>query len=108
MLDSNEQLEGTGEFLGEHLRFFRQAACAAPVRDLRGFATGLTITAVAHGISGRFLTLHPTNRHVAQQKRKNCEEPRANTAKDRTGFSVMFRPRVAIRFGTLCPGRPPK
>src|SRR5437667_11139966 len=38
MLDSNEQLEGTGEFLGEHLRFFRQAACAAPVRDLRGFA----------------------------------------------------------------------
>src|SRR6266478_2159512 len=62
---------------------------------LRGRATGLTITAVAHGISGRLLTLHPPNMHVAQQRRvKKCEEPRANTVKGRTGFSVMFRPRV--------------
>src|SRR5207247_742227 len=75
---------------------------------MRACATGLTITAVAHGISGRFLTLHPTNRHVAQQKRKNCEEPRANTAKDRTGVSVILSQRVAIRCRTFDPGRHPK
>src|SRR5712692_3529599 len=80
------------------------------VSAVRGGAVGLTCIAVTHGIAGRFLTLHPLNKHAAQQRRTVTEwrELRRNTIWDRTGFSVMFRPRVAIRFGTSCPGRPPK
>src|SRR5206468_6365048 len=33
----DRKLERTCKFLGEHLRFFRQAASAAPIRDLCGF-----------------------------------------------------------------------
>ncbi len=72
--------------------------------------TGLTCTAVAQGMFGRCLTLHPPNTHAAPQRRTMTErgEQRGNNLRDRTRFSAMFRPRVAIRFGTSCPGRPPK
>ncbi len=74
-----------------------------------GCVTGLTCTAVAQGMFGRFRMLHPLNTPVAQQRSAITEraEQRGETI-NRTGFSVMFRPRVAVRFGTSCPGRPPK
>ena len=77
---------------------------------VRACVTGLTWTAVAHGMFGRFRILHPLNTPVAKQRSAIAEqaEQRGSTIKDRTGFSVMFRPRVAVRFGTSCPGRPPK
>src|SRR5260370_14411862 len=73
-------------------------------------ATGLTCTAVAHGMFGRFRMLHPLKTPIAQQRSAIAEQAqqRGSTIKDRTLFSVMFRPRVAVRFGTSCPGRPPK
>src|SRR5438046_7053466 len=58
---------------------------------MRACATGLTITAVAHGISGRFLTLHPTNRHVAQQKRKNCERSEEHTSELQSLTNLVCR-----------------
>src|SRR6267378_2711533 len=69
-----------------------------------GCVTGLTCISVAQGILGRLLMLHPPSTHAAQQRRTITEwrEPRGNTIRDRTGFSVMFRPRVATRFGTSC------
>ncbi len=80
------------------------------IASLGGCIIGRTCTAVAHGMFGRFRMLHPLNTPVAQQTRAIAEraEQRGSTIKDRTGFSVMFRPRVAVRFGTSCPGRPPK
>src|SRR6266403_4226646 len=73
---------------------------------VRACVTGLTWTAVAQGILGRFRMLQPLNTPVAQQRSAIAEqaEQRGSTIKDRTGFSVMFRPRVAVRFGTSCPG----
>src|SRR5260370_32583163 len=35
------------------------------VSAVRGVPTGLTCTAAAHGITGRFLPLHPLNNHPA-------------------------------------------
>ena len=75
-----------------------------------GCVSGLTCTSVAQGMAGRFLMLHPLITPAAQQRRTTAElrKLRGDTIRDRTGFSVMFRPRVATRFGTSCPGRPPK
>ncbi len=75
-----------------------------------GCATGLTCTAVAQGMFGRLLILHPPDTVTAQQRRTMTERrrQRGKYIRDRTGFSVMFRPRMAVRFGTSCPGRPPK
>src|SRR5882762_3038304 len=72
--------------------------------------TGLTCTAVAHGISGRLLMLHPPDTYAAQHRRRmmECGKQRDNTVRHQTGFSLMFRPRVAIRFETWCLGQPPK
>jgi hypothetical protein len=72
--------------------------------------TGLTCTAMAQGILGRFLVLHPHNTQAAQQKKTmtEWEERYGKTIMDRAGLSVMFRRRLAIRFGTSCPGPPPK
>ncbi len=77
---------------------------------VRACVTGLTCTAVVQAMFGRFRILHPLNTPVAQQRSAMTDraEQRDSTIKDRTGFSVMFRPRVAVRFGTSCPGRPPK
>jgi hypothetical protein len=77
---------------------------------VRACTTGFTCTAVAQGIFGRFFIAHPPSANVAQQRSTTFErrERCNNTNRDRTGFSVIFRPRVAVRFGTSCPGRPPK
>ena len=85
----------------------REVLLAAAPRDC---VTGRTCTAVAQRIAGRFLMLHPPSTPAAQQRRTTAERRklRGDTIRDRTGFSVMFRPRVATRFGTSCPGRPPK
>src|SRR5882724_4434333 len=72
--------------------------------------TGLTCTAVAHGISGRLLMLHPPDTYAAQHRRRmmECGKQRDNTVRHQTGFSLMFRPRVAIRFETWCLAQPPR
>src|SRR5882762_4823467 len=82
----------------------------ASASAVRCSATGFTCTAVAHGISGRLLMLHPPSTYAAQHRRRmmECGKQRGDTVRHQTGFSLMFRPRVAIRFETWCLAPPPK
>jgi len=43
------------------------------ISAVRGCVTGFTCTAVAQGISGRFLMLHPSSMHMAQQRKTMAE-----------------------------------
>jgi hypothetical protein len=75
-----------------------------------GGTVGFTSTAVLHETLGFFCTLHPLVKTAAQLS--NTKPLRINgqvkTAWDLTVFSVIFRPRVAVRYGTSCLARPPK
>src|SRR5882762_1338718 len=54
-------------------------------------AMGFTCTAVAHGISGRLLMLHPPSTYAAQHRRMiELGKQRGDTVRHQTGFSLML------------------